>query len=282
MRCAGELIGVHRNTAILYFRHLREIIAYELDQQSDELFGGEIEVNESYFGGTQKGKRGRGANAKTPVFGLLIRGGKVYTQMIPDASSDTLIPIIESEVVPDSIVYSDGWKGYNALDVKDFLATVLLSSLSSASILLIATIELAVVFGLMGVINLAHGEFIMIGAYTTLTVTKMGIPYILSIPIAVMMTAFIGAIVEILIIRRLYGRIFDTMLATWRLIMIFYQLAVLIFGTVTPGIGMPQYNISIGKYSLAVYPLSERICLGIPFVINNLPIISTTSVLFSL
>ncbi len=120
MRCAGELIGVHRNTAILYFRHLREIIAYELDQQSDELFGGEIEVNESYFGGTQKGKRGWGATAKTPVFGLLIRGGKVYTQMIPDASSDTLIPIIESEVVPDSIVYSDGWKGYNALDVKDF------------------------------------------------------------------------------------------------------------------------------------------------------------------
>lgn len=137
----------------------------------------------------------------------------------------------------------------------DYLATVLLSSLSSASILLIATIGLAVVFGLMGVINLAHGEFLMIGAYTALTATQAGIPYVLSIPIAVAVTMAIGALVEILIISRLYGRIFDTMLATWGISIVFYQLAVLIFGTVTPGIGMPQYSIRIGEYSLAVYPL---------------------------
>jgi urea transport system permease protein len=137
----------------------------------------------------------------------------------------------------------------------DYLATVLLSSLSSACILLIATIGLAVVFGLMGVINLAHGEFLMMGAYAALTVTRLGVPYVLSIPIAVAVTMAIGALVEILIIRRLYGRLFDTMLATWGLSMAFYQLAVLIFGTVTPGIGMPQYNIKIGGYSLATYPL---------------------------
>ena len=137
----------------------------------------------------------------------------------------------------------------------DFLATVLLSSLSSASILLIATIGLAVVFGLMGVINLAHGEFLMIGAYTALTVTQAGVPYILSIPIAVAVTMAIGAIVEVLIINRLYGRLFDTMLATWGLSIVFYQLAVIIFGTVTPGIGMPQFSIAIGGYSLAGYPL---------------------------
>lgn len=137
----------------------------------------------------------------------------------------------------------------------DYLATVLLSSLSSASILLIATIGLAVVFGLMGVINLAHGEFLMIGAYSALTATQMGVPFILSIPIAVAVTMAIGAVVEILIINRLYGRIFDTMLATWGISIVFYQLAVLIFGTVTPGIGMPQYSIRIGDYSLAGYPL---------------------------
>jgi urea transport system permease protein len=137
----------------------------------------------------------------------------------------------------------------------DYLATVLLSSLSSACILLIATIGLAVVFGLMGVINLAHGEFLMMGAYAALTVTRLGVPYVLSIPVAVAFTMGVGALVEILIIRRLYGRLFDTMLATWGLSMAFYQLAVLIFGTVTPGIGMPQYNIRIGGYSLATYPL---------------------------
>lgn len=137
----------------------------------------------------------------------------------------------------------------------DYLATVLLSSLSSACILLIATIGLAVVFGLMGVINLAHGEFLMIGAYSALTATQMGIPFILAIPVAVAVTMAIGAVVEILVIRRLYGRIFDTMLATWGISIVFYQLAVLIFGTVTPGIGMPQYSIRIGGYSLAGYPL---------------------------
>jgi branched-chain amino acid transport system permease protein len=137
----------------------------------------------------------------------------------------------------------------------DYLATVLLSSLSSASILLIATIGLAVVFGLMGVINLAHGEFLMIGAYAALSATQMGVPYVLSIPIAVLVTMSIGAVVEVLIISRLYGRLFDTMLATWGLSMVFYQLAVLIFGTVTPGIGMPHGSIHIGRYSLADYPL---------------------------
>jgi branched-chain amino acid transport system permease protein len=137
----------------------------------------------------------------------------------------------------------------------DYLATVLLSSLSSAAILLIAAMGLAVVFGLMGVINLAHSEFLMIGAYTALTITRAGIPYLLSIPLAVMMTMAIGAIVEIVIIRRLYGRLFDTMLATWGLSMVFLQLAVLIFGTATPSVNLPRFNLSIGHYSLAGYPI---------------------------
>ena len=138
----------------------------------------------------------------------------------------------------------------------DYLATVILSSLSSASILLIATLGLAVVYGLMGVINLAHGEFLMVGAYSALTATQLGIPYPLAIPVAILMTMIIGAIVELLIIRRLYGRLFDTMLATWGLGMVFNQAAVLLFGTVSPGIGMPQYSFKIGDYSLAVYPLA--------------------------
>ncbi len=137
----------------------------------------------------------------------------------------------------------------------DFLATLLLSSLSSAAILLIATVGLAVMFGLMGVINLAHGEFIMFGAYATLFATQIGIPYPLAIIFATIVTAIFGGIVELLIIRRLYGRIFDTLLATWGLSLVLYQSAVLIFGTVTPGIGLPISNIQIGDYSLSVYLL---------------------------
>lgn len=119
-RCASKLVNVNKNTAILYFQRLREIIAHQLEQESFEVFDGEIEVDESYFGGTQKGKRGRGAAGKVPVFGLLKRGGKVYTQVITDAKSVTLIPIIRKKVVPDSVVYSDCWKAYNAVDTQGF------------------------------------------------------------------------------------------------------------------------------------------------------------------
>ena len=119
-RCAASLVGVNFKTACYYFQRLREIIATELEAQSHEVFDGEIEVDESYFGGIRKGKRGRGAAGKVPVFGLLKRGGRVYTKIIPDASSATLIPIIERKVIPDSIVYSDCWRAYNVLDVSEF------------------------------------------------------------------------------------------------------------------------------------------------------------------
>ena len=119
-RCAASLVGVNVKTASYYYHRLRIIISQQLEKESGEVFKGEIEVDESYFGGVRKGKRGRGAGGKVPVFGLLKRGGRVYTKIIPDASSSTLIPIIESKVVPDSIVYSDCWKGYNVLDVSEF------------------------------------------------------------------------------------------------------------------------------------------------------------------
>ena len=98
-RCAAELVGVHRNTAAYYFQRLREIIAHHLEQEAHEVFDGEIEVDESYFGGVRKGKRGRGAAGKVPVFGLLKRGGRVYTKIIPDASGATLIPIIQRKII---------------------------------------------------------------------------------------------------------------------------------------------------------------------------------------
>jgi transposase len=119
-RCAADLVGVNRKTAAYYFQRLREIIALQMEQESHEVFAGEIELDESYFGGRRKGKRGRGAAGKVPVFGLLKRGGRVYTKIIPDASSATLMPIIERKIIPDSIVYTDCWRGYNALDVTEF------------------------------------------------------------------------------------------------------------------------------------------------------------------
>jgi transposase len=116
-RAAGEVVGVQANTAARFFMRLRMLIAsklpsYELD--------GEVEADESYFGGVRKGKRGRGAAGKVAVFGLLKRRGKVFTAIVPNAKSRTLMPIIEEKVAPDSIVYTDTFKSYNALDVSDF------------------------------------------------------------------------------------------------------------------------------------------------------------------
>ena len=62
----------------------------------------------------------RGALGKVPVFGLLKRNGKVYTVIIPNAKTDTLLPIIRQKVTPDSIVYTDTFRSYNALDVSEF------------------------------------------------------------------------------------------------------------------------------------------------------------------
>ena len=84
------------------------------------MFEGEIEADESYFGGTRKGKRGRGVVGKVAVFGLLKRNGKVYTVVVPNAQSATLLPIIREKVKPDSIVYTDTFRSYDVLDVSEF------------------------------------------------------------------------------------------------------------------------------------------------------------------
>ena len=118
-RAAAEICGVNRHTATLYFSKLRELIAAKLAEQEPWL-SGEVEVDESYFGGVRKGRRGRGAAGKVPVFGLLKRGGKVHAIVIPNAQQNTLLPIIRGKIEPDSIVYTDGFSSYDALDVSEF------------------------------------------------------------------------------------------------------------------------------------------------------------------
>ena len=117
-RTAAALVGVNKSTAAFYFHRLRQIIFVATEDETP--FQGQIEVDESYFGGRRKGKRGRGAAGKVPVFGLLKRGGKVYARVIPDTKGKTLKAILEQKIVPDSIVYTDTFSSYNVLDVADF------------------------------------------------------------------------------------------------------------------------------------------------------------------
>jgi transposase len=119
-RTAADLIGIQYNTAALFYRKIRDVIAWHLAQEANECFAGEVELDESYFGGRRKGKRGRGTGGKVVVFGILKRGGKVYTKVIGDTKAKTLMPIIRRKIRPDSIVYTDCYRSYNALDVSEF------------------------------------------------------------------------------------------------------------------------------------------------------------------
>ena len=110
----ASLTNLNRNTVNRYLTLIRKSIAEFCIQQSP--FKGEVEVDESYFGGKRiKGKRGRGAYKKTPVFGIFKRGGKVYTEIVPDCAKATLQGIIRGRVELDSVIHSDGWRGYNGL-----------------------------------------------------------------------------------------------------------------------------------------------------------------------
>ena len=95
---AAKLVGVNRPTTILFYHRLREIISWQIEKEW--AVSGDIEVDQSHFGGRRKGRGGREAAGKVPVFAILHRGGKVYTKVIPDAKAKTLLPSIRNHVVP--------------------------------------------------------------------------------------------------------------------------------------------------------------------------------------
>ncbi len=110
----AKITGLSRNTINKYYKAFRERVAAVCE--ADSPLRGEIEVDESYFGARRiKGKRGRGAYGKTIVFGLLKREGKVYTEIIPDVKAATLQAVIRGRVDIESIIHSDGWRGYDGL-----------------------------------------------------------------------------------------------------------------------------------------------------------------------
>ena len=111
----SNLTHLSRQTINKYLTAIRLRILDLSLLQSDPLVG-QIEVDESYFGARLvRGKRGRGARGKTIVFGLLKRGDQVYTEIVPNCKSATLQRIIKGKTSIDSVIHSDGWRGYNGL-----------------------------------------------------------------------------------------------------------------------------------------------------------------------
>lgn len=100
------------------------------------------------------------------------------------------------------------------------------------AVIMLATVALGlgVIFGLLGVLNLAHGEFVMVGAFCALVVGQAGLPFLLAVPLALVVCALLGLVVELLLIRPLYRRPFDTLVATWGLSLLLREIVKALFG----------------------------------------------------
>ncbi len=138
----------------------------------------------------------------------------------------------------------------------DYVAVVLLEILYMIAFLALTSAGLAVVFGMMRVINLAHGEFVMVGGYTTIACYQAGLDIWFSMLIvAPLVVGLLGLIIERLVIRFLYGRMIDTMLATWGLSLLIVGLVTLIFGNSAVSVQAPIGSYEIGQYQMGGYNL---------------------------
>jgi len=148
----------------------------------------------------------------------------------------------------------------------------ILNVLSAVSLLFIAAVGLAVIFGVMGVVNLAHGEFIMLGAYASVIVVKLGLPVSVSLIVAPLAVGMIALLLEPIFFRYLYGRVMESILATWGLSIVLRQAAQLIFGAGYQSVPYPTdatiivFTTQISFYRVLAIFLALVIGLGVLWI----------------
>ncbi len=223
-----------------------------------------------------------------------------------------LLPLTESVTEPDEKVRYEAIKAVKAIDSRlataDFIASAF-SGLSLGSILLLAALGLAITYGVMGIINMAHGELLMIGAYATYVVQSIfrahfpgAIDWYLpaAIPVAFFSAALVGVLMERTVIRWLYGRTLETLLATWGISLVLIQASRVVFGaqnvevsnpswmsggiTLLPNLILPWNRIFIVCFALFVLVLvwvlmnKTRLGMFIRAVTQNRPMASCVGV----
>ena len=149
----------------------------------------------------------------------------------------------------------------------DLALVVTIQVLYAVASLVIVSAGLAVIFGMMKVINLAHGEFMMLGAYATIGANKLGVNlWVAMLLVAPLAVGLAGVVLERLVIRRLYGRMVDTMLATWGLSLLLVGIMTSIAGNTTAGVSAPLGSFMIGAYSVSGYTL---VIIGVAVVLAS-------------
>jgi len=145
-----------------------------------------------------------------------------------------------------------------------------------ASLFLIS-VGLAIIFGMMGVINFAHGEFLMLGGFAFILSVRAGVNFwVAMFVVAPLAVAFIGVVIERLIIRHLYGRIVETILATWGLSLLLIGLASSLFGYYQMGVSPPLGSVQIGSYQEGGYTffvigVAVAVAVGLYFLLRHTP-----------
>lgn len=136
----------------------------------------------------------------------------------------------------------------------DVAAITIIQIVNMIAMLALMSIGLAIIFGMMRVINLAHGEFLMLGTYAVLVPSKLGVNIWVSMfVIAPIFVGIVGVIVERLVVRFLYGRMMDTLLATWGLSLLITGVMTTIFGNTMEGVSTPFGNFQIGEIAESQY-----------------------------
>lgn len=138
----------------------------------------------------------------------------------------------------------------------DYAAAVVLQLLTGIAMLVLISAGLAVIFGMMRVINLAHGEFLMLGGYAAILAEAQGINlWIAMLVVAPVVVGGIGWVVERLLIGRLYGRMTDTLLATWGLSLLLTGTVTMAFGNTMRGVSAPLGSFALGAFRIGAYDL---------------------------
>ena len=130
---------------------------------------------------------------------------------------------------------------------------LLFQFLDSFAFIVLAAVGLVIIFGMMGVINLAHGEFILVGAYGTALAHGVGVPLVAAMGVGVVVTMLFGVILEVTIIKHFYNRLVDSMVATWAIGLITIQSTRIVFGNQLGQIGTPLGSVEYGPFSYSLY-----------------------------